>query len=61
MKNLFTQVTELTGLPAHLVQKDLKKYLDSEGISENELTIEDLRRIMIRYLSETVEDTLHNA
>jgi hypothetical protein len=58
MKNIFTQVTELTGLPAHLVQKDLKKYLDSEGISENDLTIEDLRRIMIRYLSETVDETL---
>jgi len=57
-RNLFEQVTELTGLPPELVQKDLKKYLDLDGITVDDLSIEDLRRIMIRYLTETVEDTL---
>ena len=57
-RNLFEQVTELTGLPPELVQKDLKKYLDLDGINVDDLSIEDLRRIMIRYLSETVEDTI---
>jgi len=57
---IFKQVTEMTGLPPELVQRELKKYLDLNGIAIEDLTIETLRQIMIQYLSETVEDTLES-
>ncbi len=57
-QNLFDQVIEMTKLPKGPLRKDLLKYLDREGIRSDDLTIDDLRKIMIKYLSETVEDTL---
>ena len=57
-KNLFEQVTEMTGLPIEPVRRDLKKHLDLHKIDIDDLTIEDLRRIMIQYLLETVDETL---
>ncbi len=57
-KNLFKTVTELTGLPVDLVQNDLRLYLKRMEISEEDLTIEDLRLVMSAYLSETIEKTL---
>lgn len=56
--NLFEKVTELTGLPAELIQDDLRRFLERHEICVETLTIEELRQIMVEYLSETVDMTL---
>jgi hypothetical protein len=58
--NIFEKVTAMTGLPVELVQRDLKKYLDRFNLSQDNLTMEDLRKVMALYLADTVDATLEH-
>ena len=48
-------LVETTGLPEETVQKEVDKILESSGVSEDSLTLEDLREAMMRYLDSLEE------
>ena len=51
---LFSQVTDATGLPKDLISEELARLLSQSGICTSEMTLDDLRKI----LSEYVQDVL---
>lgn len=50
---LFQEVAALTGLPTEWAEEEFAKVLEAQGVSPEELTIENLREVMAIYL-ETV-------
>lgn len=48
---LFTEVTDLTGLPKNLISEELVEILGQVGSNPQAVTIEDLREAMIKYLT----------
>lgn len=48
---LFTEVTDLTGLPKNLISDELVDILGHVGSNPQSMTIEDLREAMIKYLT----------
>lgn len=51
---LFTEVTDLTGLPKNLISSELVSILGNVGTSPQEMTLEDLRKAMATYLTEVI-------
>lgn len=56
--NLLKKVVSLTGLPSDLVQRELSGILENAGHSGEELTLEDLRAVMVAYLDSIQEDMI---
>ncbi|MCO5143473.1 MAG: hypothetical protein M9962_10330 [Oligoflexia bacterium] len=64
---LFSEVTELTGLPENLIGEELKALLLRKGVNPEQLTMESLREALADYLAHVVleaeeahEDTVKN-
>lgn len=53
-EELFGQVTVATGLPADLVSDELERLLGKAGIKREDLTLEDLRRILAEYVQDVL-------
>lgn len=51
-KDLFAEITELTGLPEEVIGEELKRLLEMKGIAPQELTMESLRAALSDYLAE---------
>jgi hypothetical protein len=49
---LFSEVTELTGLPEDLISEELKSLLESKGVEPEQLTLESLREALADYLTQ---------
>lgn len=49
---LFTEVTELTGLPEELISEELKSLLERKGVEPEQLTLESLREALADYLTQ---------
>jgi len=49
---LFSEVTELTGLPEELIGEELKSLLERKGVEPEELTLESLREALADYLTQ---------
>ena len=49
---LFSEVTQLTGLPEDLIQDELTKLLADKGVSPQQMTMESLRQAMAAYLEQ---------
>lgn len=52
---LFSEVTNLTGLPEDLIGPELKQLLTSKGVTPEQLTMESLREALANYLTEIHE------
>lgn len=53
-KKLFNQVIELTGLPTSFVEPRLEALLAAKGISSDELTVEELRLVLVDFLQDVI-------
>lgn len=51
---LFGKVTVATGLPADLVSEELERLLGKAGIKREDLTLEDLRKILAEYVQDVL-------
>lgn len=51
---LFSQVTELTGLPEELISEELKGLLERKGVAPEQVTMESLREALADYLTQVV-------
>ena len=51
-KKLFSEVTELTGLPEDLIGEELRELLDRKGIAPEQMTMESLREALADYLTQ---------
>jgi hypothetical protein len=51
---LFSQVTELTGLPEDLISEELKSLLERKGVAPEQVTMESLREALADYLSQVI-------
>jgi len=49
---LFSEVTELTGLPEDLISEELKSLLERKGVEPEQLTLESLREALADYLTQ---------
>jgi hypothetical protein len=49
---LFSEVTELTGLPEELIGEELKGLLENKGVAPDQMTMESLREALADYLTE---------
>jgi hypothetical protein len=49
---LFSEVTELTGLPEELIGEELKTLLERKGVEPEQLTLESLREALADYLTQ---------
>jgi hypothetical protein len=49
---LFSQVTELTGLPEELISEELKTLLEAKGVVPEQVTMESLREALADYLTQ---------
>jgi hypothetical protein len=56
-EELFAQVTDATGLPKDVISDELVRLLAKVGVSKDEMTLDDLRRVLADY----VQDVLLNA
>lgn len=54
---LFSEVTELTGLPEELISEELKTLLESKGVAPEEVTMESLREALADYLKQVILET----
>lgn len=45
---------EATGLPKASLEMEMKRVLGQRGLSEDELTLEDLREVIANYLQEAL-------
>lgn len=57
---IFETVCEATGLPQELIQKELKTLLETEGMSSDEVTVEELRSVLAKYLQEVLSGAKEN-
>ena len=53
---LFSQVTELTGLPEELISEELKTLLERKGVAPEQVTMESLREALADYLSQVISE-----
>ena len=53
---LLSEVTEATGLPNDLVGNELGRLVASAGLSQETLTLEDLREVLAAYLQDVIVD-----
>ena len=51
---LFSEVTELTGLPAELISEELKTLLERKGVEPDQMTMESLREALADYLTQVI-------
>lgn len=51
---LLTEVTDATGLPNDLVGNELARLVASAGLSEETLTLDDLRDVLAAYLQDVI-------
>ncbi len=51
---LFSEVTELTGLPEDLISEELKSLLERKGVAPEQVTMESLREALADYLTQVV-------
>jgi hypothetical protein len=51
---LFEQVTEATGLPQDLMSNELGRLLKKCGVSQSEMTLDDLRRVLADYVQDVL-------
>jgi len=49
---LFSEVTELTGLPEEIIGEELKTLLERKGVEPEQLTLESLREALADYLTQ---------
>lgn len=49
---LFSEVTELTGLPEELIGEELKGLLENKGVAPEQMTMESLREALADYLNQ---------
>ncbi len=49
---LFSEVTELTGLPEDLIGKEFKALLERKGVAPESLTMQSLREALADYLTQ---------
>ena len=60
-KNLFNQVVELTGLPAHFIKPRLEALLEKKGIEPSAMTMEDLRIVLVDFLQDVILEARETA
>lgn len=53
---LFSEVTELTGLPEELIGAELKTLLANKGVAPEQMTMESLRAALADYLNQVVTE-----
>lgn len=53
---LFSEVTELTGLPEELIGAELKTLLANKGVAPEQMTMESLREALAEYLNQVVTE-----
>lgn len=53
---LFSEVTELTGLPEELIGAELKTLLANKGVAPEQMTMESLREALADYLNQVVTE-----
>ncbi len=51
-RDLIEQVTNATGLPQELVQKELIRNIKKEGLDPDNLSLDELRVVLAEYLQE---------
>jgi hypothetical protein len=51
---LFSEVTELTGLPEELISEELKSLLERKGVAPEQMTMESLREALADYLTQVI-------
>lgn len=51
---LFSEVTELTGLPEELISEELKSLLERKGVAPEQVTMESLREALADYLTQVI-------
>ncbi len=51
---LFGTVANATGLPTDLVSRELDRLLGKAGIKREDLTLEDLRKILAEYVQDVL-------
>lgn len=57
---LLTEVTDATGLPNDLVGNELARLVASAGLSEETLTLDDLRDLLAAYLQDVIVEAKHS-
>ena len=60
-KQLFSQVTELTGLPEELIGPELKSLLERKGVSPEQMTLDSLRDALADYLTQVIQEMEHDS
>lgn len=53
-EQLITQLSDLTGLPPEMVQKELRRLLAKSGLDAQALTLEDVRELLAVYLQDVL-------
>jgi hypothetical protein len=53
-KVLLNQVTDATGLPGNMIERELSNLAEKHGVSVDNMTLDDLRVIMADYLQEVI-------
>lgn len=53
-KTLITEISQGTGLPAELIQDELHTLITAAGVQPENVTLEDLRKILAEYLQDVL-------
>jgi hypothetical protein len=51
-KDLIEAITQTSDIPSDLISKELKTLLSQNNLSENHLTVDQLRELMAEYLQD---------
>lgn len=53
---LIEQVISLTGLPEDLIGQEFVNFIREKGITPEQITLDDLRGVLLQYLESTAEE-----
>ena len=53
-KDMLKTLIQSTGLPEHLIRAEIEMLLQKAGLSKDQVTLEDLREILARYLQDVL-------
>ncbi len=57
---LLRTLIEATGLPQAMVESELQRLLRARGLSEEAVTLDDIREILAAYLQESLVEAKHS-
>ena len=55
-KGLLRELIEATGLPGHLVEKEINRLAAKHGLNPKALTLDDVRELLASYLQDVLSE-----